>query len=141
MKSVSRGQQQPGPGLGSTGGWSVFQLSVTFLDTKNYRVSSDESVVLSLMNGRRFSWVFCARRDHTQICRFAGPYRVIHPNAVFSFKKELFPFSHISSLPARERQFHHQAGVLPSASFPAGVVGNAGCDGCPGPLPDPWLTF
>lgn len=128
---AAEGTTSPVQGLVSQEVGLFYQLSVTFLDTKNYPVSSSDSVVLSLVNRRHFSWVLCARSDHTQIGRKLDPTQLMHPNSVFSFKKELFPFSHVSPLPARERQFYHQARALPSKSFPPGVVGE-GDDSCTG---------
>lgn len=134
---AAEGTSSPAQGSAPQEVGLFFQVNVTFLDTKNYRVSSGESVVSSSVNRRPFSCGFRAWSDHTGIGRKLDPTEFIHPEAVFSFKKELFPFSHVSPLPARQRPFHHQARILPSTSFPAGVVGE-GNGGTLRSLEDPW---
>lgn len=96
-----------------------FPLSVTFLRSKSYRVSSDKSVVLPLMSRRHFSLGITCHEGARTCLQKAGSGRTefIHPNAVFSFKEELFLFSLIcpqtSALsPLPTRQLAQRRGLL-----------------------------
>lgn len=140
MKSVTRQQRAAAarPRARLPTRLMCFSNSVTFLDTKNYRVSS---VVLPSVHRRYFSWVFRARVStqrlaerwilpslYTPVLYFPSTRKLLTRNIVI-INKELFPFAQ------KRNDFTSRPGFC-CTSFPAGVVaeGNAGLCLTPGIL-------